>query len=455
VDDAFQIDDGDFVQALLADIFRAASLHVHPLAAGADGQSGEQLYRLLSGPLDALLMFFQNLVALIPQILGYQGFDLQYAPFAFRFVFPFPGSGLANAVEVIHAFGARAAENAANAHVAPLGSCACPMAHFIELPGNETLATVFEKKLVDQFADGGLLGIDDQVLVLPLVAIGRNAAQWLAEFGAGGNRCPYPISDFLSFPLSHRGNDREEQSPRWGTGVDGFGNGDEVGFVLPEKIGEFEEFLGIASQPRKLGENEAGDVAAFDVIEHPLGFRVILDALSTPSLHSGKIIHFLDLPAACQGIRTGTLQMMLGTFAFNLIFGGDANPDGNCFLGFCDWLRRSFGHGILSCGDVPLIPDRISQGKNKIAILDNFAIKNSWQKKTLMTEFDLAALAKKARLKAGKRKVAVAREFGVAPPSIFNAEEHPELPLNKLRIRMIETYSKYKVVGPVYYLERK
>ena len=76
-------------------------------------------------------------------------------------------------------------------------------------------------------------------------------------------------------------------------------------------------------------------------------------------------------------------------------------------------------------------------------------------KKIFYVESDLALLAKKARQATGKRKVEVARELGVAPPSVFNAEEQPELPLHKLRIRMIEMYSKYKVVGPVYYLKRK
>jgi hypothetical protein len=72
-----------------------------------------------------------------------------------------------------------------------------------------------------------------------------------------------------------------------------------------------------------------------------------------------------------------------------------------------------------------------------------------------LAETDLAALAREARLAAGKRKIDVARKLGVSPPAVFNAEERPELPLHKLRIRMIETYSKYKVVGPVFYLERK
>lgn len=70
-------------------------------------------------------------------------------------------------------------------------------------------------------------------------------------------------------------------------------------------------------------------------------------------------------------------------------------------------------------------------------------------------ESELVSLAKKMRQAAGLRKIDAARELEVAPPAIHNAEERPDLSLDKLRIRMIETYSSYKVVGPVYYLERK
>jgi hypothetical protein len=45
--------------------------------------------------------------------------------------------------------------------------------------------------------------------------------------------------------------------------------------------------------------------------------------------------------------------------------------------------------------------------------------------------------------------------MGVAQTSIFNAEESPDQSLVKLRIRMIEAYSKFKVRGPVYLLEKK
>ena len=70
-------------------------------------------------------------------------------------------------------------------------------------------------------------------------------------------------------------------------------------------------------------------------------------------------------------------------------------------------------------------------------------------------EKDLAALAKKLRTAAGKSKAAIARELGVAPPTVFAAEERPETSLTKLRIRIIESCSPYSVSGPVYILQRK
>ncbi len=75
--------------------------------------------------------------------------------------------------------------------------------------------------------------------------------------------------------------------------------------------------------------------------------------------------------------------------------------------------------------------------------------------KKKITEKELAALAKTFRKGAGKSKVEIARELDVAPPTVFNAEEHPELSLTKLRVRIIEKYSPYKVTGPFYILEKK
>ena len=76
-------------------------------------------------------------------------------------------------------------------------------------------------------------------------------------------------------------------------------------------------------------------------------------------------------------------------------------------------------------------------------------------KKEFLTEADLAALAKKMRKKAEKKRAQAAREMDVSQTSIFHAEESPEQSLAKLRSKMIEAYSPFKVVGPVFYLQEK
>jgi DNA-binding XRE family transcriptional regulator len=75
--------------------------------------------------------------------------------------------------------------------------------------------------------------------------------------------------------------------------------------------------------------------------------------------------------------------------------------------------------------------------------------------KRLLTEKDLAALAKQFRRQAGKSRAEAGRELGVSHVSVHRAEENPEESLLKLRTRMIEAYSPFKVAGPVFYLEKK
>ena len=74
--------------------------------------------------------------------------------------------------------------------------------------------------------------------------------------------------------------------------------------------------------------------------------------------------------------------------------------------------------------------------------------------KAFHTEAELAALAKKVRVVAKKNRAQAARELGVARPTVFQAEENPELSLFKLRKRIIEYYSPYKVIGPFYLLKK-
>ena len=68
---------------------------------------------------------------------------------------------------------------------------------------------------------------------------------------------------------------------------------------------------------------------------------------------------------------------------------------------------------------------------------------------------ELAGLAKRFREGSGKTQSEAARELGVSGPAMFQAEENPQQSLHKLRKRIIETYSEYEVIGPVYLLRKK
>ena len=75
--------------------------------------------------------------------------------------------------------------------------------------------------------------------------------------------------------------------------------------------------------------------------------------------------------------------------------------------------------------------------------------------KQAVSENHLARLAKRFREKAGKTRAQAARDMNVSQTSVFQAEEKPEQGLLKLRMRMIESYSLFTVVGPVFFLEKK
>jgi DNA-binding XRE family transcriptional regulator len=72
-----------------------------------------------------------------------------------------------------------------------------------------------------------------------------------------------------------------------------------------------------------------------------------------------------------------------------------------------------------------------------------------------VAESELAKIAKEARENAGKTRAEAARDMGIKQPSIFHAEESPEQSFTKLRCRMIEAYSDFKVSGPLFKLEPK
>ena len=73
----------------------------------------------------------------------------------------------------------------------------------------------------------------------------------------------------------------------------------------------------------------------------------------------------------------------------------------------------------------------------------------------VLNEIELAALARQFREHAGKTQGEVARELRVSRPAIVQAENEPKKSFFKLRKRIIEKYSTFKVVGPAYWLEKK
>lgn len=84
-----------------------------------------------------------------------------------------------------------------------------------------------------------------------------------------------------------------------------------------------------------------------------------------------------------------------------------------------------------------------------------YGLRISVRYKTFHTEAELATLAKRFRIAAKRSRAQAARELSVAAPTVHQAEENPELPLGKLRRKIIEKYSSFKIIGPVYRLQKK
>lgn len=73
----------------------------------------------------------------------------------------------------------------------------------------------------------------------------------------------------------------------------------------------------------------------------------------------------------------------------------------------------------------------------------------------VLDQTQLAALAKRYRVAAGKSRKEAARDMGLKHPAIFHAEESPKRSLCKLRKRLVEAYSSFRVIGPIYLLTEK
>src|ERR1035438_8832607 len=99
--------------------------------------------------------------------------------------------------------------------------------------------------------------------------------------------------------------------------------------MLVEEIGKILQFTAVAGQAGKLGEYKAGDMAAFHVLHHTLGLRVLHDGFAALP---GKVIGFFNLPATALGVALGAFLVMFRAFAPGLVLGGNPNPDANRFV---------------------------------------------------------------------------------------------------------------------------
>jgi DNA-binding XRE family transcriptional regulator len=135
---------------------------------------------------------------------------------------------------------------------------------------------------------------------------------------------------------------------------------------------------------------------------------------------------------------------MLRAFTLGLVLGRNPNPDAHSFFQGTIFLHSTTSYQKHRAG-----------ARKKCSHFAYTCYGFFMSRPTTMCENDLAVLAKTFRRQASTTRAQAARDMKVSQTSIFNAEETPDESLIKLRMRMIETYSKFKVRGPVYLLEDK
>ncbi len=93
---------------------------------------------------------------------------------------------------------------------------------------------------------------------------------------------------------------------------------DQVCIVLAELVGELKKFLGVAREPRELGEDEARDAAFAHVRHHALRFGMVCDPFPG---HAFEVIYLAHVPSLGLGIEARALLMHGRTVSPRLVFG--------------------------------------------------------------------------------------------------------------------------------------
>lgn len=332
---------GDAVAALGADVFGGVAEDIHLAAAGTAEGARENVDRGFSGLGFAGPALVEDVVALLPELLGHDGFDAGVDVLALGLELPF-ASEFPGEVAAVESLCGGVADETFNGGVAPLVAIAGAVTAFVEEPCDSLATFVLGKQLVDEAAHRGLLGLGHEALAFPFVAIGGASTKGLAELGPDSDGGAHAVHDFLALPLGHAADHIVEKPPRRAAGVDTFLEGDEVRVVGAEVVGEIHQLAGIAGEAGELGKDEAGDVAALHVGEHPLRLGVLHDRLPGDP---GEVVDLDDLPTFCGAVVGRACAMVLGAVTLSLVLGRDAHPHTDALDSFSG--KRQCGHGYV------------------------------------------------------------------------------------------------------------
>jgi hypothetical protein len=206
-------------------------------------------------------------------------------------------------------------------------------------------APVFLEEVVDEAAERNFVGVYREALVYPAVPQRGHAPHGFPELGPDGDRGRNPGGDLLPLPLGHRGDHGVEEAAVRGRGVDRLLEGDEIGPLLPEELGEVQKLLRVPRKPGELREDEALDPPAAHVGHHPPRLRVLHDGFAGDAFEA---VDLADLPAAGLRVAFAPHFMVLRALALSLVFGRDPNPDADRFS-LRPWGFRTI-HGIPPSG---------------------------------------------------------------------------------------------------------
>jgi len=231
----------NLIPTLFADVFRAVAPYVHLRAAGAVCISGEEVLRLARWRLPTGLLAVQNGHTALPETFREDRFHLRVYPLLLRLEGPaFRTVVRAGVIGAMKALGRGVEQESPDGSVRERRTVTRAVPAFVENARYGAFALMSLKQLVEQHADGRLLGVRLQLLIVPAVSKGRCSADRFPKFGTDRNRRRNAVGDFFSFPLRHGGDHREEEPASRRTGVDRLLEGYEVSATLAKDFGKFE-----------------------------------------------------------------------------------------------------------------------------------------------------------------------------------------------------------------------